>query len=399
VCVSAVQTCVSGSFVDCVPADYGPDFQLVETKCDGLDNDCDGLVDQSPLKAIAQNVTGNWELFAYPDGVALVALVPSSANPNKLDLEVMRFDALLNPLMPTPVTVVATVDPGTNVAARNDASDVWVVWNAAGAFNLKVVALEGTVRSLGQLAGSTTGLIELGLSPTQAVTTFRISNDVGAIFWPRDGGAVSTGFLSDQLVADAGTISHATSSLASQGGHYFAFAADVDTLIEDGGTQTNGVYVVYSADSQRLISAGTFPGYQGAAVLEQPFGKLISLYDDYFNSPFGFIFPSYSGIYQVDLLQSAGSRSTIIESTDYTVYQNVELHAAATSNGALFAHMNNSTAQVVVTSQNTGGLRRSVALESDAGYGSPRVAWDTTNFLAVGFESGGTIFARRLCSP
>jgi hypothetical protein len=81
------------------------------------------------------------------------------------------------------------------------------------------------------------------------------------------------------------------------------------------------------------------------------------------------------------------------------VYENVELHAAATSNGALFAFMNNSTAQVVVTSQNTSGLRRSVVLESDAGYGSPRVAWDATTFLAVGFESGGTIYARRLCSP
>jgi hypothetical protein len=43
VCAGATKTCTAGTWSVC---DYGPNYQSVETACDNLDNDCDGLVDE-----------------------------------------------------------------------------------------------------------------------------------------------------------------------------------------------------------------------------------------------------------------------------------------------------------------------------------------------------------------
>ncbi|MBX7101054.1 MAG: hypothetical protein K1X89_25280 [Myxococcaceae bacterium] len=46
VCAGArARVCTSERWLACTDADYGPDFQAVETQCDGLDNDCDGRTD------------------------------------------------------------------------------------------------------------------------------------------------------------------------------------------------------------------------------------------------------------------------------------------------------------------------------------------------------------------
>jgi len=46
VCAESLQTCVDGEWQAC---DYGPDFEELESSCDRLDNDCDGLVDDVDL--------------------------------------------------------------------------------------------------------------------------------------------------------------------------------------------------------------------------------------------------------------------------------------------------------------------------------------------------------------
>jgi hypothetical protein len=48
VCQGKRLRCVSGAYeTSCTAADYGPDYEATETRCDGKDNDCDGQVDQN----------------------------------------------------------------------------------------------------------------------------------------------------------------------------------------------------------------------------------------------------------------------------------------------------------------------------------------------------------------
>jgi hypothetical protein len=44
VCATALSICDAGTWMPC---DYGPNYQLTERNCDGLDNDCDGRIDTS----------------------------------------------------------------------------------------------------------------------------------------------------------------------------------------------------------------------------------------------------------------------------------------------------------------------------------------------------------------
>ncbi len=46
VCAGSHQTCANFNWPGCSAANYGPNYQVVETLCDGLDNDCDGTVDE-----------------------------------------------------------------------------------------------------------------------------------------------------------------------------------------------------------------------------------------------------------------------------------------------------------------------------------------------------------------
>ncbi len=46
VCQGAEQTCQGGSFPSCGGSEYGSEYEGTESSCDGLDNDCDGSIDE-----------------------------------------------------------------------------------------------------------------------------------------------------------------------------------------------------------------------------------------------------------------------------------------------------------------------------------------------------------------
>ncbi len=56
VCAGSVARCINGAFTQC---EYGTDYQRVENRCDGLDNDCDGRVDKSWPKILFRADAGS----------------------------------------------------------------------------------------------------------------------------------------------------------------------------------------------------------------------------------------------------------------------------------------------------------------------------------------------------
>jgi hypothetical protein len=58
VCAQAVATCVDGDFAECTAEDYGPNYETEESTCDGLDNDCDGVVDEGCPCSFGGSVDG-----------------------------------------------------------------------------------------------------------------------------------------------------------------------------------------------------------------------------------------------------------------------------------------------------------------------------------------------------
>ncbi len=49
VCANAFTSCVDGGIESsCSAASYGPNYEVVEARCDGMDNDCDSVVDRLP---------------------------------------------------------------------------------------------------------------------------------------------------------------------------------------------------------------------------------------------------------------------------------------------------------------------------------------------------------------
>ena len=45
VCAGSYETCSDGAWPGCTVSNYGPNYEATETKCDNLDNDCNGVVD------------------------------------------------------------------------------------------------------------------------------------------------------------------------------------------------------------------------------------------------------------------------------------------------------------------------------------------------------------------
>lgn len=80
VCATAHAVCVDGGFTICK---YGVDYEVVERRCDGLDNDCDGRVDKSAVRWYVGRDGGamfNLELFGAEVFLSDAGVVINTAN-------------------------------------------------------------------------------------------------------------------------------------------------------------------------------------------------------------------------------------------------------------------------------------------------------------------------------
>lgn len=124
VCMGKKKTCVAGSYVaTCGPSEYGTDFQADETRCDGQDNDCDGMTDEGVGGGACAN-TGVCDGFqrACTMGSPGVCLAPGfeptevSCDNQDNDCDGMTDEGIVSS---TPCALTAGVCANTFASCRN----------------------------------------------------------------------------------------------------------------------------------------------------------------------------------------------------------------------------------------------------------------------------------------
>lgn len=58
VCENSAKNCVNGEWQECDSANYGQDYEEIEISCDGMDNDCDSFSDENLISPFCANQIG-----------------------------------------------------------------------------------------------------------------------------------------------------------------------------------------------------------------------------------------------------------------------------------------------------------------------------------------------------
>ena len=167
VCASAARACVGGRVEEqCTAASYGPAYESRESRCDGVDNDCDGIADAEVWTLGDAGSLFALQLVRPSEGRAAVSL--------QLTLEAsrrwsVRYDMLGEDfgLAGEPLNLQGPVESDDGVLIRTSArpSEVVVVWHTvpqAGAGVTRVARISHPAGTRPVLAA---GPIELAAPP------------------------------------------------------------------------------------------------------------------------------------------------------------------------------------------------------------------------------------------
>lgn len=167
VCGGALRRCVGKDFESkCTAASYGSDYEPIEMRCDGLDNDCDKWIDED-VKAPCENQLGvcrgstqqcqqgtfpgcsssdykSWEPTAYEDGLEITC----DGTDNNCDGFVDSWNAVRVSTGPSSRNVAAAAFPDAGLLYNGYlTSDVAVLWEENGKVWVRIVSRDGQLSS------------------------------------------------------------------------------------------------------------------------------------------------------------------------------------------------------------------------------------------------------------
>jgi hypothetical protein len=230
VCAGSMHQCVDGGQPDCGPANYGANYQVKETACDGLDNDCDGETDVTPAVTVTSKLSHEWFVLGYDGGYAVVYTNSTTVSGARGDdVFVARYDRELNALGNPRLIKQAS---RAYFGAGNVGETVYFVGVRGDAEALRV-DLAGTIELLPTYldAGFSLDDVRTGIGSEFVVAYTTDPNKLGGVrevAWPLDGGAPRVVELLDN---DAGVTDIAVSS-----GGRFVYSLGVNPL--DGGVDS-----------------------------------------------------------------------------------------------------------------------------------------------------------------
>jgi hypothetical protein len=226
VCAGAKNRCESGGQLACEAADYGANYERVEARCDGFDNDCDGFTDVKSAVTLAMDTGTAFQLLPVPGGFVMVfERRPTSGT---AELVVSRYDEQLAFLRNT----VVARPPPLFFHARAVGDLVYVIGTVDGGVDVTRVntllpgGADGGLEHFEPLAdaGFTSGL-RLGVAE-QVVSTFLAAGDTRARMatWQLDGGLSQVKDLNAGPGVPATTVLNSTN--VSDRGHFVIYSAD-----------------------------------------------------------------------------------------------------------------------------------------------------------------------------
>lgn len=304
VCGQAAQQCLDGGYVDtCGAATYGPSYEANEQSCDGLDNDCDGVVDARTPVRLAQGVD-KWTLEALDTGYVLFTTAAGTAA-----ITAQAFDAQLQPVgSPRLVLTGAEVSLFRSRAAAGDTAVVGYR-RTDGTLGLARYVSGGGLSALSMSSGGTTASWALAVQPDSRAVLGAFERDGGVELhrWP-------SGAATSSLVpwAPRYPVTKLTTVMLSRQGEVIAWEGELQPT--DGGSTTS-VGGVEALDGGR---AAPNTGMSRSELVVTP-TRVQAVYD--FSSYLPFAFPlsiNESGV-QVcfDAFQDPVSWTTIARVQDY----------------------------------------------------------------------------------
>ncbi len=385
-CRAGVQTCVTGGTWSACVGEVAPTAEV----CDGLDNDCDGLTDQTPVVRLADGLVGDWRLDGVDGGYALTWGAPQPDG--GVALAVQWLDERLGPTG-APIAVRDGPDLPFDTAVLGGA--LLVGWHDDAGVTLATVTPEGATHPFAPVPhAEPLSSFHLGASGAVVAGWVTASGHPRLARWTLDG---ALSLVTDLDAQDAGLVLAQVYAInVAQTGTWALSTAQV--LPADGGAPYDR-RVLYRTEPLTLLrDEAPYYGESTAHLLEQPAGPLVTVYA-YHHPTAG-----WGGVYLNPDLRTLAV--TDEQALDYVSaggerYGTPDAVLDAQGNVALVYQ---DTAQRVLVLGRTVGLggtsktplRRE--LPSTDGFGRPQLASPGLGpMLGLAWSDQGHLDARRLC--